>query len=133
MTEHPVKILLVEDDIDMADLTIEAFQEKGPRFQITQAETGPTALEKLEQTDFDVVILDYTLPGMNGIEVLQRMKAEGLNVPVIIVSGQRNETIMETAMKEGAEAYIFKTVNYQETLPSSLEKVIEKSGIRKPR
>jgi len=68
---------------------------------------------------------------MNGLEVLARIRQKGLTVPVIMVTGQGDERIAVEAMKQEAADYIVKTVNYQDALPASVTKVIEKSQLKK--
>jgi diguanylate cyclase (GGDEF)-like protein len=125
MAKESVRILLVEDNIDQRDLTLRAFQKKDPDLKITPVGTGPACLEALQNGRFDVVILDYSLPMMNGIEVLSEIQAQGYTVPVIMVTGQGDEKIAVEAMKRGACDYIIKSQNYHQTLPPVVEKIID--------
>lgn len=122
---EPVKILLVEDNVDQRELTLRAFQKKNPDFRITPVETGPACLAALGEGRFDAVILDYSLPMMNGIEVLSEIQTMGYTVPVIMVTGQGDESIAVEAMKRGACDYIIKSQNYHQTLPPVAQKVID--------
>jgi len=122
-----MRILLVEDDCDLVFLTREAFEDINPDVQITEASDGASALEMLAHDRFDIVILDYTLPGMNGVEVLQKIKEMGISIPVIMVSGQKNEEIIRAAMNAGAQDYIFKTPSYHGQLFSSAARAVEEN------
>ena len=125
-------ILLVEDNSDQRELTIDALAEKTPDLRVTEADNGSAALEILEQADdIDVVILDYSLPGMNGLEVLYEINQGRTKPPVIMVTGQGDEAIAVEAMKNGAQDYIVKISNYHETLPVSIERVIRQDRMRR--
>lgn len=131
MPEPRRHLLLVEDNIDQRELTLRAFRKKDPAVQITTAENGTTSLEILRQRRFDAVILDYSLPQMNGLEVLAQIQQRGYAVPVIMVTGQGDEKIAVEAMKRGAYDYMIKTQNYQATLPITVERVIEKFQLKR--
>jgi len=125
-------ILLVEDNIDQRELTIDALVEKTPDMRVTEAEDGSAALQILAQSDdIDVVILDYSLPGMNGLEVLYEINQGGTKPPVVMVTGQGDEAVAVEAMKNGAQDYIVKISNYHEALPVSIERVIRQDRMRR--
>ncbi len=125
-------ILLVEDNLDQRELTIDALVEKTPDMRVTEADSGSAALEILAQADdIDVVILDYSLPGMNGLEVLYEINQGRTKPPVIMVTGQGDEGIAVEAMKNGAQDYIVKISNYHEALPVSIERVIRQDRMRR--
>ncbi len=130
LPDSPVNILLVEDNIDQRELTITALHENMPNAHVTEAENGPSALECLRSGPFDVVILDYSLPGMNGLEVLREIKQINPNIPVIMVTGQGDETIAVDAMKNGAHDYIIKIKNYHEALPATIARTISQSRMK---
>jgi len=130
MTTEPVKILLVEDNIDQRELTLNAFRKKDPDARVTSVETGLACLELLGKEHFDAVILDYSLPMMNGVEVLSEIRAKGYAVPVIMVTGQGDEKIAVEAMKRGAGDYIIKSQNYYQSLLPVVQKVIDQYRLK---
>lgn len=130
MSAKIVNLLLVEDNPDQTELTLRVFQKKEPAVQITAVADGLAALEMLSRSHFDAMILDYSLPRMHGLEVLGRIQERGYTVPVIMVTGQGDETIAVEAMKKGAYDYIIKTRNYQEMLPQLVQKVAEKHRLQ---
>jgi len=132
MPKLPMHILLVEDNIDQRELTIDALMEKTPDMRVTAADNGSAALQILAQADdVDVVILDYSLPGMNGLEVLYEINQGSTKPPVIMVTGQGDEAIAVEAMKNGAHDYIVKISNYHEALPVSIERVVRQDRLRR--
>ncbi|MBI3596695.1 MAG: response regulator [Nitrospirae bacterium] len=130
MPKSPVKLLLVEDNPDQTELTLRAFQKKAPAIQITTVTNGQAALDALVRSHFDAMILDYSLPRMNGLEVLDQIQERRYAVPVIMVTGQGDERIAVEAMKKGAYDYILKTRNYQDILPRLVQKVVEKHQLK---
>ena len=111
----PMHILLVEDNEDQRELTVEALMDKFPEARITETDNGSSALEILDhESNFDAIILDYSLPGHNGLEVLFEINKRASKTPVVMVTGQGDESIAVEAMKNGAQDYIIKIRNYHE-------------------
>ena len=132
MPESPMHVLLVEDNADQRELTVEALVEKSPGARVTETDNGAAALEILEREhDIDAVILDYSLPGRNGLEVLYEINRRAAQPPVIMVTGQGDEAIAVEAMKNGAQDYIVKMRNYQEALPVTIERVIRQDRMKR--
>lgn len=125
MARKTVRILLVEDNPDQRELTTHAFEQTDVTAILTGVDSGMEALEKLTQHRFDAIILDYSLPKMNGVEVLSQIRERGCMTPVVMVTGQGDEGIAVEAMKRGAYDYIMKSSQYLETLPMVVFKAIE--------
>lgn len=115
------KILIIEDDFYVRDLYKKAFERKN--YQVTEAENGEVALEKVRQEKFDFIILDLMLPKIPGIEVLKEIKASQ-PVPVYILTNVGDEHILQQAMSAGADTYFIK-VDYT---PKQLVRAIEERG-----
>ena len=73
-----------------------------------EASNGEEALEKLNAMDFDVMVLDITMPRKTGLEVLKELKTLGKEIPVLILSTYSAEEYGEIAIKEGASGYLAK-------------------------
>ena len=71
------------------------------------------------------VLLDYSLPGRNGVEVLKRLRAKHPFVPVVMLTGQGNEAVAVIAMQEGAQNYISKAT----ITPEALQRAADKPSI----
>jgi len=106
-----VRLLVVDDIIDNRNLLSRFFGSRG--FQIAQAESGPAALALIEQQAFDAVLLDILMPGMDGIEVLKRIRKtrSQSNLPVIMVSGKSASMDISLAMDLGANDFITKPID----------------------
>lgn len=102
-----MKILLVDDDPDLLEL-ICRFLEREEEMQIDTCMSGPDAIEALKNTHFDAIVLDYELPGMNGIDFLKMVKGQGDETPIIIFTGKGREEIVIKALNYGADYYLQK-------------------------
>ena len=122
--EQPIHVLLVDDNEDQAFIAIETLSED-ERIQVTDVTSGQACLDRLNEMMYDLVILDYSMPQMTGMEVLRKMRSSGLDVPVIMVTGYGDERVAVEAMKLGAADYIIKSGHYHELLPSIVHRTIE--------
>jgi two-component system response regulator (stage 0 sporulation protein F) len=104
------RILLVDDEEGIQLLYREEFEEEG--FEVTTAYNGEEALEQFSQELPDLVILDINMPGMNGIEVLRRMKEINPNLPVILSSAYPE--YKQDLSTWASEDYIVKSANMDE-------------------
>ncbi len=94
-------------------------------FEVAEAGNGSDALKVLGRNVFDIVVLDYSLPDMSGIDLLRKLRAKGYDAPVIFVSASEDPELSMQAMKLGACDYIVKTFRYYSTLPTRLRENIE--------
>ncbi|HHO47512.1 MAG TPA: response regulator [Desulfobacteraceae bacterium] len=104
------RILLVDDEEGIQLLYREEFEEEG--YEVIAAYSGEEALEKFNQEPPDLVILDINMPGMNGIEVLRRMKEINPNLPVILSSAYQE--YKQDFGSWASEEYIVKSANMDE-------------------
>lgn len=108
------RILIVEDEPRLA-----AFIEKGltrQGFETYVAEDGQQALQLVNQLDFDVVLLDLSLPIIDGWAVLEEMRKRGTSVPVIIVTALLDERDRIKVMAAGANGYLRKPFRFDDLL-----------------
>jgi PAS domain S-box-containing protein len=124
--DSKIRVLLVEDDLDQAELVENSLQGFDSRFEVETIHTGDACLKKLSDNDYEVIILDYKLPVLNGLEILNQFTKQGIDTPVVVVSGQGNEQIAVDALKNGAYDYIVKDASYLSVLPKVVQKTIEK-------
>lgn len=111
------RILLVDDEEGIQLLYREEFEEEG--YEVIAAYNGEEALEKFRLEPPDLVILDINMPGMNGIEVLRRMKEINPNLPVILSSAYQE--YKQDFGSWASEEYIVKSANMDE-LKSAVRK-----------
>jgi two-component system, OmpR family, phosphate regulon response regulator PhoB len=115
-SKNPVmqRLLVVEDESDIADLLSRVFTREG--FQVGVARDGLTALEALRREPPDLVVLDWMLPEMSGIDVLKEMRArpETRMVPVILLTARREEIDRVLGLELGADDYVTKPFSSRE-------------------
>lgn len=108
------RMLIVDDELDIIDCLAEFFSRRG--FVVTSAFSGEEALEQLRQEPAtDVILLDILLPGLSGIEVLKRIKAQFPRVQVVMVTAVDEEALRLQAHQYGACAYITKPFDFSFT------------------
>jgi DNA-binding NtrC family response regulator len=94
-------------------------------YDIFEAENGDRGLASIEERVPDCVLLDYSLPGRNGLDVLKRIHADRPFIPVVMLTGQGNETVAVAAMREGAQNYISKSTITPDTIQRAIQVAIE--------
>ena len=116
--------LVVYDSSTERKILVGYLQELG--ITVTTAESGEEALDKLNNTTPDLVILDVVLPGKSGFEICRHIKADDSTkkIPIIICSTKGSEMDKFWGMKQGADAYIPKPVDKDELL-SAVQKLIK--------
>ncbi len=115
-------ILIVDDALFQRHLVKEILQDQG--FELREAASGEEALEKLKVSEVDLVLLDITLPGKNGLETLEEIRRTHPFVKVIMVTAQAQKGIMLQAVKLGAEDYLIKPIK-PDRLIQTVRKVLE--------
>ena len=108
------RILIAEDEARLS-----AFLEKGLRangFATTVARDGPTALGLARDEDFDLLVLDLGLPGLDGLSVLRTIRAQGQRMPVVILSARGEVADKVSGLEHGADDYVSKPFRFEELL-----------------
>ena len=105
------KILMIEDDLELAEILTEFLEQYD--FEIVTEDDPFKALSILKLEPFDLVILDLTLPGMDGLEVCEAIR-ERQNIPIIISSARSDVTDKVTALELGADDYLPKPYDPRE-------------------
>ena len=103
--------LLLADDHDLVRETIAAFLLAEGFATVSTAASLPEALELLRRSKFDLVLLDYNMPGMNGFEGLKKASVLAKTCPVAIVSGAASRDLAEAAIAAGAIGFVPKTLS----------------------
>jgi DNA-binding response OmpR family regulator len=101
------KVLIIEDEVTLMHLISNKLEKDG--YQVMRASDGEEGFNKIKSEHPDLVLLDIIMPKMNGYEVLGRIKEEGLNVPVIIISNSGQPVEIEKTQELGAVDYLIKT------------------------
>ena len=107
-----MKLLLVEDDAAMRTTLVRALGRRG--IQIEACGDGRVALEKWQASPFDVILLDLTLPGLDGLEVLAQARRGGLDTPVLILTARGTVGDRIIGLNTGADDYLPKPFDLDE-------------------
>ncbi len=107
---NPITVLYVDDEPALLD-PIRHFLERKGTFTVDTATSAKTALTRLARKRYDVIVSDYQMPGMNGIQFLKKLREDGNRVPFIIFTGKGHEDIVVEAYDAGADFYIPKGGN----------------------
>lgn len=109
-----MKLLVVEDERRMMELLRKGLSEEG--HTVSCAKDGDTGLQIVRQHDFDVVILDVMMPGMNGFEIARRMRAENNSAPVLMLTARDSVPDIVQGLNLGADDYMTKPFSFDELL-----------------
>lgn len=130
------RILLVDDDENFRKshkrlLNLVHFARLNAYFEVVDSGSADDAISKLREGPFDCVLLDYVMPGRDGITCLKEMNYMYPDMPVILLTGAGNEQVAVNAMKEGAMDYLIKGTLSLETLERAIVNVITKAAMLK--
>uniref|UniRef100_UPI004025B0BF T9SS response regulator signal transducer PorX n=1 Tax=Alloprevotella sp. TaxID=1872471 RepID=UPI004025B0BF len=108
------RLLWVDDEIDMLRAHILFLEKKD--YEVVTANNGPDAIDLCREGNFDLVLLDENMPGLSGLETLTRLKDVAPNVPVVMVTKNEEEDIMDQAIGSKIADYLLKPVNPKQIL-----------------
>lgn len=128
MAKPIIKTLLVEDSASDALIVQEELsQVPGVSFAVTPTQRLATAMDHLEAQNFDVVLLDLSLPDSNGIETFMRVREVAQDIPVVVLSGQADEEFAVRAVQAGAQDYLIKGRLHEQILGRAIRYAIERN------
>ena len=104
----PSRVLVVDDSATMRSIVRKLLSASRFRLEIAEAEDGIQALKQIGAGRFDIVVLDYNMPGLNGVETLSEIKRQYPRVGVVIMSSVQDEGVAERARAAGAAAFLKK-------------------------
>ncbi len=120
-----IRVLHVDDEVRVLEITRLYLQNKGYNcFKITPVLSAEQAMEILEEENFDVIVADYKMPGMSGLEFLEVLRKKGNDIPFIILTGKGAENVAMEALNKGACRYITKKVGNPNVLFDTLGQYI---------
>ena len=120
----PVRLLYADHDPDDTALTLRAFEEHDRRARVEMVTLAREVLGRLKGAHYDVLLLDNRMPDLSGIEVLKELQAEGIRIPVVMVTAEGDEDTAVQAFKLGVADYLIKREGYIAKLPSTIENVL---------
>ena len=105
------RVLVVDDEPTVREVVVGYLRRDG--HEVTEAHDGPTALTLIERERFDLVVLDMMLPGVNGLDILRRIRAAG-DMPVIMLTARAEESDRVAGLELGADDYVVKPFSPRE-------------------
>lgn len=133
MENSKLHILLVEDNKDFAKLVQVYLQRyEKDKFEIVWKENHSDAMAVLgERSDFDIILMDYFLPGKNGLEITKELMERKINIPVVFLTVNKDFDLALDVMKLGVDDYLVKEEISSPVLPKTVLNVVEKHRLRK--
>ena len=122
-----ISVLVIDDDKMVKQLVQHSLPAN--KFKLHLAEDGETGLAIVQEQNIDVILLDWVMPGMEGIEVLRRLKLNDKtkHIPVFMLTGKDNKRDIEQAISLGIESYITKPFR-SSNLPETIRKAAQKNN-----
>src|SRR4051812_36885235 len=124
-----MRVLIVEDEVKMASLIRRGVREEGLAADV--AIKGEDALWMAGATEYDAIILDVMLPGIDGFEVCRRLRADGVWAPVLMLTARDAVEDRVTGLDGGADDYVVKPFSFVE-LSARLRALVRRGSVERP-
>jgi len=126
-----IRVLLVDDEPDQ--LQVAELSLRGHGFEVATALSAMDALNTIRGSAFDCIVSDYKMPGMNGLELCERLSEEGVTIPFILFTGHGSEELAEKAFNLGVDTYLRKEryLVVFALLEQSIRSLVEKNRTEK--
>src|SRR5262249_6089761 len=109
-----IRILIVEDELDLADFLVRGLREEG--FAVEHAADGENAWDVMQSGTWDLLVLDWWLPGVDGLTLLRRLRQSGGSTPVLFLTARDAVTDRVRGLDSGADDYLCKPFAFDELL-----------------
>src|ERR1700730_15405600 len=130
-TTEAIEVLLIEDNPGDARLVHERLlSARGARFEVESVDRLAKGVERLRRAGIDVVLLDLSLPDSQGMETITRLHTHAPEIPIVALSGLDDETVIQDAVKQGAEDYLVKGAFSTDILVRSIYYAIDRRRLR---
>ena len=124
------KILVVDDDFMIREFLSDILMASG-KYELVSVENGLAALELYRQnTDIGLILSDVNMPVMDGLSLIRELRREGAEVPVVVLTGNSEISIAIEALNSGANDYLVKDENIQDTVVLAVDKALDKKRIQ---
>jgi two-component system OmpR family response regulator len=124
-----MRVLIVEDHVKMAGLIRRGLRKEGMAVDVTG--DGEDAVARAEATEYDAIILDVMLPGIDGFEVCRRLRGDGVWAPILMLTARDAVRDRVAGLDEGADDYLTKPFSYAELL-ARLRALVRRGAVERP-
>jgi two-component system, OmpR family, response regulator len=124
-----MRVLIVEDEVKMASLIRRGLRREGIAADV--AIKGEDALWMAEATEYDAIVLDLMLPGIDGLEVCRRLRADGVWAPILMLTARDAVRDRVAGLDGGADDYVTKPFSYSELL-ARLRALMRRGAVERP-
>ena len=130
--QRAVQILHVEDNRDFAKLVDLFLRKHQPeKFEVLWKDNGTDALAEIAKgRDFDIILMDYFLPGQNGLEITRILQERRIAIPIVFLTVNKDFDLAVEVMKLGVEDYLVKEEISTPVLPKTILNVIERQRLK---
>ena len=119
------RILIVDDEAKVAFFLQESFESLGRNYQVVRADSGESALAEIGQAPFDVVITDFRMPGMSGLELMQRVREKASDTRVILITAYGSDDVEAETRRLQAYRYFTKPFHVEDLIAAVQEALRE--------
>jgi DNA-binding NarL/FixJ family response regulator len=129
--QKAVRILLIEDNADFAKL-VKLYLDKSDdvKFAVEWKSNGREGIDEAVSSRYDVILMDYFLPGLNGLEVTRTLQKRNVETPVVFLTVNKDVNLAVEVMKLGVEDYLVKEEISTPILPKTIMSVVEKRKLQ---
>jgi two-component system OmpR family response regulator len=124
-----MRVLVVEDEVRLALLLKRGLEEEG--YAVDTSGDGPVALWRATETDYDAIVLDIMLPGMDGLEVTRRLRGERRWTPVLLLTARDAVDDRVVGLDAGADDYLVKPFSFAE-LAARVRAMVRRGRVERP-
>jgi len=129
-----LKVIIVDDSSTDIEITMESLKSaEGFDMEMDTAGSGMEGLEKIDKNRFDLIILDYRMPGMSGLDFMNKLGERKIDIPVIMSTGESDTRIAVEVMKTGAYDYVSKDEIFKGGISLVLKRTLERYEEKKER
>ncbi len=125
-----MRVLLIDDHALVRKGLEELLQSRGIDV-VGSAGSGEQGIQLAKEKSPDIILLDIKMPGISGLETLEKLKADGIETPILMLSMSRDEEDLARALREGAQGYLLKDMDPDELIPALNDAMTGKNVVAK--
>ncbi|MBM4323026.1 MAG: PAS domain S-box protein, partial [Deltaproteobacteria bacterium] len=120
-----IRILIAEEDFSFTNMIEDSLRESGGEYLIEKVSSGGACLKKLQEDEFNILLLDHSLPDGEGLDWLRKFNQMGIGIPTVFITAKGDPKMSIQAMKEGVFDYINRSAECAKAFPFVVNRAIE--------